>query len=112
MARVYRHGNGRIQHRSPDGRFRHSRLSDIGITNEATRPRVCNQCEHEWQPLVTTGICPECKAQDSRVKPASEEEQAWLDELRAMPNFLDPRGRKTIDRASWLHHTLKRRGLI
>lgn len=39
MTRPYRHGSGRIQHRTGGGRFRHSTLADFGIAAD-----VCEAC--------------------------------------------------------------------
>jgi hypothetical protein len=106
---VYKHNNKRIQHRSSSGRFRQSTLADFGI-QVVKRPRICNNCGHEWNPIVATGICPNCDAQDSAPVPPTEEELAVLKDYRGMQRaHPDP---STVHQAAKLYQWLNDRGLL
>lgn len=58
--------------RQRNGRFRRPpSLEELGF-DVNDEERVCNECGHHWIPLLKSGVCPKCKATDSR--PAAEKE--------------------------------------
>lgn len=71
MAKPYKHGNGRLVHRGPGGRFRKSKWEDHGVSSAAVNINavtyICNVCEREFTPILISGVC--CGVDNKRVKP-------------------------------------------
>ncbi len=104
----YKRSNKLVQLRGQGGKFRKANLADFGI-QACKRPRICNQCQHEWSPIVDSGHCPQCAAQDSRETPKTEEEVAKLERLREIrKEFPGTHFREECQLEDWL----KSRGLI
>jgi len=63
-----RYANKRRLFRS-GGRFSKApTLEQLGYPVSDGGLRICNPCGEEWRPILITGICPKCGAQDSRPK--------------------------------------------
>lgn len=62
--KVYKAGNGRLIARRGNGRFFRPDLRDLGF-DVADGQRKCKPCGEVWQPILVTGKCPKCGAQDS-----------------------------------------------
>ena len=105
---MYKHANKCIQMRGSNGRFRHTTLADFGF-EEAKRPRICNQCDREFRPVVVTGICPGCGAEDSSPKPPTDEER---DRLAAYRAKCEPHPFESLSELAREERWLRDRGLI
>jgi predicted nucleic-acid-binding Zn-ribbon protein len=74
MPKLYRHSNGRIEHRTSTGKFRRSTLQDIGIAKSEIQEgsAICKNCGYGkneiWLPILKTGYCPKCKSQEKEEK--------------------------------------------
>lgn len=57
--------SGGLHFRRANGRFRPTpSLEELGF-DVATGARICRICGETWQPILVTGRCPKCGAQDS-----------------------------------------------
>lgn len=69
---TYKRTNGRIQHRTGGGQFRHTTLQDFGFkqSDVASGAYVCSECGYgsdgKWLPVLVSGYCPECKSREKR----------------------------------------------
>jgi hypothetical protein len=114
---AYKHGNGRIQHRSGNGRFRKNTLEDIGImdANKDGITFICNVCGREFVPIVLSGKC--CGVDNKRPKeivvtPAEKEILDKIDALKKRP-FINRQILNDITALErdlyWLRQDLKKR---
>lgn len=80
-----RYPNKRLLHRQ-GGRFAKAPTLDQMGFEVNDGPRRCS-CGHVWSPLLATGTCPACGAQDSVPVPSPADGPVKL----LSPRFLDPR---------------------
>jgi hypothetical protein len=109
MARSYKRSNKSIQLRESNGRFKKATFADFGI-EVCKRDRVCNQCGNQWRPIVATGHCPKCDAQDSVELPITVEEQEKLDRLKQIRKAFP--GTYSAQEEYQLENWLSSRGLV
>lgn len=109
MGNSYKHGNGRIAHRSGNGRFRKTTMEDMGI-NDANKEGivfVCNVCGREFVPVILSGKC--CGVEDKRRKviEVTPEQQGVINKIEALKKqpFVN---RKTLQEIQELEIILKR----
>lgn len=85
MAKSYKRGSGLITHRTGSGQFRKTTLADIGIHNPNDgQVYICNMCNEEFTPLVTTGQCCGVDNKRLKVKIHTPEQQAIIDKINAI----------------------------
>lgn len=91
---IYKHGNGRVQHRGGNGRFRKTRPEDVGIfdANKEGIVFICNVCGREFVPLVMSGKC--CGVDDKRRKEITITPEA----AEILDKIAELRGRAFINR--------------
>ncbi|MCI0392242.1 MAG: zinc ribbon-containing protein [Acidobacteria bacterium] len=91
-----RYPNKRIGGRAANGRFTRLTFADVFGVEENADTMVCDNCGHQWIPLVKSGICPKCGGHDKHPVPPPEitpEIQAKIDAYLQIRNggFIDPR---------------------
>lgn len=82
MAKSYKRGSGLITHRTGSGQFRKTTLADIGIHNANNgQVYICNVCNEEFVPVVTTGQCCGVDNKRLKIKIYTPEQQALIDKI-------------------------------
>lgn len=115
---AYKASNKRIIQRSGSGKFRRSTFQDIGISSSdvATGKMKCADCEHEWFPVLKTGICPECGSKKKQKIKPSIKIQKLIKRYKEIndkyPFGIDPRDKETQREAQGIFVKLRKEGII
>ena len=100
--KCYRHSNGRVVGRKPDGTFKNFTFEELGIDVNIDY-LVCGKCGHgeqeKWTPVSKEGKCPNCDNQDGHypkhipLSPKAEELLERIEEVTSgykINDFIDP----------------------
>jgi len=71
MIALGKYSNGRMMHRSHNGRFAKPTFKDVFGVDANTAPLICGNCGYggngEFIPILKTGICPKCGNQENHI---------------------------------------------